>query len=238
MKLFEELDYCRTPLGELILRRRRVASMDDAEVLEVKLDGAFLMSSVVNVSEIALAELVLDEFEAGDLDVAVGGLGLGYTAVAALDHHAVQSVMIIEYLAEVIDWHHRGLVAPAMRLMADPRCRVINGDFFALLNPAVGLDPDEPGRRFHAILLDIDHSPRSVLHPTNSAFYEKDGLIRLSKHLQPRGIFGLWSADPPEKNFLKALAEVFADVRAHEVEFHNPLMHCNEVNTVYVAKLP
>ena len=52
---FEELDYAQTPLGELILRRRRgVAS--DQDIYEVKLDDAFLMSSLVNASEIALAD--------------------------------------------------------------------------------------------------------------------------------------------------------------------------------------
>ena len=49
---FEELDYAETPLGELILRRRKVLSLD-VDVYEVKLDGSFLMSSLVNDSEIS-----------------------------------------------------------------------------------------------------------------------------------------------------------------------------------------
>ena len=59
MKTFEELDYAQTALGELILRRRRTTRGE--EVFEVKLDGAFLMSSLVNTSEIALADLSLSE---------------------------------------------------------------------------------------------------------------------------------------------------------------------------------
>ena len=53
--MFEELDYRETDLGELILRRRGVRSLDGAEVFEVKLDGHFLMSSLVNEAGIALA---------------------------------------------------------------------------------------------------------------------------------------------------------------------------------------
>ena len=59
-------------------------------------------------------------------------------------------------------------------------------DALVAFEHAHGLDPDEPGRRFHAILVDIDHSPRSVLHPTNSAFYEKDGLIGSPEELEGR----------------------------------------------------
>ncbi len=36
---FEELDYRQTPLGELVLQRRRVLALDGAEAIEVKLNG-------------------------------------------------------------------------------------------------------------------------------------------------------------------------------------------------------
>ena len=52
---FEELDYRKTPMGELTLRRRRVALLDGLEVFEVKLGEAFLMSSLFHVVEVALA---------------------------------------------------------------------------------------------------------------------------------------------------------------------------------------
>ena len=89
MAAFEELDYGLTPLGELILRRREVLSLDRAEVFEVKLDGEFLMSSIVNDAEIALAEFALPLVACDRCDVLVGGLGLGYTAKAALDAEVV-----------------------------------------------------------------------------------------------------------------------------------------------------
>ncbi len=85
MKTIEELDYQKTPLGELVLRRRRSPSVPDEPVYEVKLGDEMLMSSSVNVSERALATLALDQWGDGPCDVLVGGLGLGYTAAAALD---------------------------------------------------------------------------------------------------------------------------------------------------------
>ncbi len=233
---FEELDYRQTHLGELILRRRRVPSLGGREVYEVKLGEAFLMSSLFNTGEIALAELGLAGLEA-QLDVVVGGLGLGYTAWAALKHPPVRSVLVIEALAEVIDWHQRGLVPLGEKLTADRRCRLINGDFFALVNsPGQGFDSQSPDRRFHAILLDIDHSPRKLLHPDHGAFYKPPGLRRLTTYLHPGGVFALWSNDPPDYDFLAALDTTFAASQAHVVTFHNPLLNCEAASTVYVAR--
>ena len=81
---FEELDYGMTPLGELILRRREVLSLGRIEVFEVQLNGQFLMSSLVNDTEIALANFALPLLTCTECDVLVGGLGLGYTAKAKL----------------------------------------------------------------------------------------------------------------------------------------------------------
>ena len=234
MKLdFEELDYCNTPIGELMLRRR-IEPRLRVEVYEVKLGDEFLMSSLFTAGEVALANLALSACEAGPLDVAVGGLGLGYTAHAALENAAVRSLLVVEALPVVIDWHRRGLVPLGAGLSADSRCEFLAGDFFARVNSS-GIDPRVPDKRFHAILLDIDHSPRHVLHPDHTAFYSPGGLRRLAVHLQPRGVFGLWSNDPPDEMFRATLAEVFCSVEAHLVEFHNPLQDRDAANTVYLA---
>ena len=233
---FEELDYCQTHLGELILRRRRIPSLGDTEVFEVKLGDDFLMSSLFNTGEIAMAKLGLAELDEAQLDVIVGGLGLGYTAEAALDHPSVQSVLVIEALAEVIGWHQKWLVPLGAKLSTDQRCRLINGDFFALANsPEPGFDPQSPGRQFHAILLDIDHSPRHLLHPDNGAFYAPDSLRHLATNLYPGGVFAMWSNDPPDDDFLETLNTTFAVSQAHIVTFHNPLMDREANCTVYVA---
>ncbi len=231
---FAELDYRQTPLGELILRRRRLAALDGLEVFEVKLGGAFLMSSLFHEVEVALADLGLAAVGAPEQDVVVGGLGLGYTAVAALSHPAVRSLLIVEALDAVIDWHRRGLVPLGPRLTADPRCRMIHGDFFALA--AAGFDPENRSRLFHAVLLDIDHSPRNLLHPRNAGFYEAAGLRGLAARLHPGGVFALWSDDPPDDDFLAALGSAFADATAHVVRFPNPLLGGDSASTVYVAR--
>ena len=220
---FEELDYQKTELGDLILRRRRMLSLEGAEVFEIKLGASFLMSSLFTKVEVALAELALAELQADELDVVVGGLGLGYTARAALQNPAV------------IDWHRRGLVPLGAQLTSDPRCRFFHGDFFRLADCAA-LDPESPGKQFHAVLLDIDHSPQALLHPSHRSFYQGNALRRLAAHLHPGGVFAMWSDDPPEEEFLQALDLAFDSSRAHIVSFHNPLLDCEAASTVYVAR--
>jgi spermidine synthase len=233
---FEELDFRPTPIGALSLRRRRELSLG-VDVYEIKLDDEFLMSSLFTASEIALARLGLGELSGSDLDVVVGGLGLGYTAQAVLEHARVRSLVVVEAFSEVIEWHVRGLLPIGARLTSDPRSRLAHGDFFSMfVSSAQGLDPKSPGQRFHAILVDIDHSPRNVLHPSHAALYEPEGLRRLGDHLHPGGVFALWSNDPPDEDFNAALAQVFATSNAHIVSFHNPLQERDAASTVYVAR--
>ncbi len=232
---FEELDFQPTPLGDLALRRRTVASLEDTEVYEITLGGGFLMSSLFTAVEIALADLALTGRE-GPLDVVVGGLGLGYTAQAALKYPAVRSLAVVEFLAPVIAWHRRGLVPLGLELTSDPRCRFVHEDFFArAADPVTGFDPARPGTKWHAVLLDIDHSPSNLLAETNAAFYRSDGLRRLADQIHHGGIFAMWSDGPPDEQFLQSLHEVFPAARAETVRFPNPLLEEESSSTVYLA---
>jgi len=118
-------------------------------------------------------------------------------------------------------------------LTGDARCRFVHADFFALAAaPQPGFDS---GRRFHAVLLDIDHSPRNLLHPRHAAFYQTDGLRQLAAQLHPNGVFAMWSDDPPDEDFLQSLHRVFANALAHVMKFPNSLLGRDSASTVYVA---
>ena len=233
---FEELDWRETPMGAISLRRRR-DPLSGADVHEVKLDDDYLMSSLFTVAEVAVARLALDRLATDDLHVVVGGLGLGYTAQAVLADPRVASLVVIEALPEIVEWHERGLIPLGLELSADPRCRFVVGDFFAYA-AAGELDPDDPDRAFDAVVVDIDHSPRHLLHERHAAFYEPDGVRRLTSSLRPGGVFTLWSNDPPDDAYTDVLHQVFAAVTAEVVSFANPLQERNATNTVYVATTP
>ena len=236
-RIFEEIDHQSTLLGVLSLRRRRLPATGDQEVYEVKLDDTFLMSSLFTVAEIALANLGLAEVRVPHPEVVVGGLGLGYTARAALDDPRVSSLLVVDALGEVIGWHRAGLVPLGAGLTSDPRCRFVHADFFALAaDPTTGFDPDQPGRRFDAILLDIDHSPEHLIHARHGSFYTPAGLATLARHLRPDGVFALWSNDPPDPAFMDRLSTVFTDTRAEVIRFPNPLQDREATNTIYLGR--
>jgi spermidine synthase len=232
--LFEELDYSNTPLGELVLRRRRILKLD-RDVVEVVLNDEHLMSDYFTVSEVALANIPMALLAADAPDILVGGLGLGYTADAVLGYDHVRSLTVIDYLAPVIRWHHQGVLPLGTRLSDDPRCTLVEDDFFALARGGDGFDPQRPGRRFDGIFLDIDHSPDFYLNPSHADFYSDDGLHRLSGQLKAGGIFALWSNDPPQDEFLARLRQSFAHAQAEEVVFFNPLLEEDCVQTVYMG---
>jgi len=231
---FEEIDWQETPMGPISLRRRIEPSLQ-VDVYEVKLGDEYLMSSLFTAAEVELARLGLAEVAGEELDVLVGGLGLGYTAVTALADPRVRSLTVVEALPQVIDWHRRQLLPDTAGLTSDPRTRLVRGDFFGLVRDGAGFGEGAP-ERFHALLLDIDHTPRHVLHPSHADFYTADGLRALRRHLHPEGVFALWSDDPPDDDFMSVLTGAFPAATAQVVSFPNPLTGGESANTVYVAQ--
>lgn len=233
---YEELDFQKTPIGDLMLRRRKLLQLGGIDVYEVKLGEHFLMTSLFHESESQLSKIGLGLSGRKDLDVVVGGLGLGYTAAAALEDPRVKSLTIVEYLEAVIGWHKNHLVPQGKILTDDPRCRFVNGDFFALAgDPSMSFDPDSPSRKYDAVLLDIDHTPTHVLNRTNSRFYTEDGLRELSRHLKSDGVFALWADGSPDGDFTDHLKKVFSDVKSFHIQFGNPITGGISEGAVYAG---
>ncbi len=236
MLRFEELAFASTPMGELTLRRRHEAAVG-ADIFEVKLGEEYLMSSLFTVAEEELARLGLAALAGeGPVDVVVGGLGLGYTAVTALEDTRVASLTVVDALPEVIEWHQRRLLPVSGTLVDDARTTLVHADFFAIMRGEPGATPGVAGA-LDAILLDVDHTPRFTLDPRHADLYTVSGMRRLARHLAPGGVFALWSDDPPEEVFLDVLRSVFPVVQGHTVEFENPVTEGRSRNGVYVAQL-
>jgi spermidine synthase len=235
-KLFEEIDSQDSPIGEISLRRRRIPVFGDRDIYEVKLGEEFLMSSMFVDAEEALSTLGLAAVEGDKLSVVVGGLGLGYTAVEALKDERIAEQLVVDTLDTVIGWHKDELVPLGKILNADTRNRYVLGSFFDLAtNPSKGFDPSSPGKKFDAILLDIDHSPTEFLNAANASFYTTENLGLMAEQLKPRGVFAMWSQNLPEENFEALLRTVFSSVSSHVVAFYNPFQGCESTNSVYVC---
>jgi len=234
-RLFEEIDYRDTPIGPISLRRRRLLGLG-VDVYEIILGDEHLMSSLFTASEIALSKLGLAALDGDKLDIVVGGLGLGYTAGAALEDSRVGSLIVVEMLEAVVDWHAAGYLPLDPPLGDDPRCRIVTGDFFAKANSDAGFDPLARGRKFDAILIDIDHTPDWLLDARSGSFYSEAGLMQLASHLRPGGIMGLWSDAVEDAAFTARLSSVFDMAWAEPVSFDNPLQDKPFTQTVYLAR--
>ena len=68
------------------------------------------MSRLFHEVEVVLSRLGLEALNRHadqEWDVVVGGLGLGYTAVAALDFPQVRTLLVVDAMEGVIDWHEK-----------------------------------------------------------------------------------------------------------------------------------
>lgn len=234
--MFEELDYAPTPIGAISLRRRHILSLG-IDVFEILLGDEHLMSSLFTASEIALAEKGMAALKGDRLDVLVGGLGLGYTAMAVLADQRLHALDVVDLLEPVIRWHREGLVPMKTELADDPKCRLVQGDFFALAASPDGFDAEHPGRQYDALLIDIDHTPERLLHGGSKGFYTAEGLRAVQRFLKPGGIVGLWSDEPPDEAITDRLAGAFDQAWAEPVVFANPLQEGREVTqAVYLGR--
>ena len=217
-----------SPIGLICLRRRRARSRPDVIATEITLDHQFLMSSVATDSERALATRALELHGGEGLDVLVGGLGLGYTARAALASERVARVEVVELLPQVISWLERDLIPIARELKADGRLVVTQGDVYRRL-------ASEPAARVDAILVDVDTSPERRLGDASELFYTDEGLARCRRHLAPGGVLAVWSyADSPELE--DGLLRVFDDVRVEPITFDNAVTDEEETNWLFFAR--
>ena len=227
----EELDWGDTPWGVISLRRRW-DPVTERDVHEVKLGDDFLMSSQFTKGEEELARIGLASAGGDSLTVLVGGLGLGYTAAAALEDDRVTELTVVEALPMVISWHQRDLLPDTVGLAADPRVRLVLDDFFDLVRTG------RADRTYDAVLLDIDHAPDWLLRDDHGDLYTVEGFARVAAMIVDGGVFALWSDEPPEPEVVRRMGEAFEHSGAHVVAFPNPLTGGESANTVYLAVRP
>lgn len=227
----QELDFGDTPWGAISLRRRfdRITQRD---VHEVKLGDDFLMSSQFTVGEEELSRIGLAAVTGSSLTVLVGGLGLGYTARAALEDDRVTELTVIEALEAVISWHERDLLPDTEGMAADPRVRFVRDDFFDVVRSG------RADRTYDAVLVDIDHAPDWLLRDDHGDLYTVEGFARVGAMLTDDGAFALWSDEPPEPEVVRRMGEAFEHADAHVVPFANPITGGESSNTVYLAVRP
>jgi spermidine synthase len=169
-----------TPRGEVVLRR------DEAGVLELRVNGVFVMDTAHVATEQALAAAVLDRL-ADPGRVVVGGLGLGFTVHRLLADERVREVVVAEIEPPVAAWMRDGTVPHGPAIVGDPRVRLEVADIREVVAA-------EPTGALDAVLLDVDNGPDGLVHDANAAVYDPAFLDRCARRLRPAGWLAIWSA--------------------------------------------
>ena len=160
-----------------------------------------LMDSAIHGSEDALAELACERIRNRPSPrVLIGGLGMGFTAAAALRHLGPASqVTIAELVPGIVEWNHGPLADLAGRPLDDPRVTVRVSDVAEILRREKGA--------YDAILLDVDNGPDGLTRDSNNWLYAQIGLETAHLALRPAGILAVWSAYP-SRPFARRLRHV------------------------------
>jgi spermidine synthase len=201
------LDRARsTDGGELALARRGAQ-------FAIRVDGMELMNSDSHGSEEKLAHHGCAGLRAvRGARVLIGGLGMGYTARAALDALGPDArVDVVELVGAVVRWNRDVIGHLAKEPLDDGRVRVIEGDVAHAIARARGA--------YDAILLDVDNGPTALTSFTNKGLYAPDGLRAALRALRPRGTVAYWSAFMASP-FTTRLREAGADVELKRVRAH------------------
>lgn len=202
-----EIARAETERGDVVLRRR--TSETAADVLELRVNGVFVMDTLETTSEIELAAQALDLVER-PAAVLIGGLGLGFTLQRVLADARVERAVVVEIEEPLIEWMRDGTVPHGPAILADARATVVNAD--------IAMAIAEARSTYDLVLLDVDNGPGYLVHEENEAVYEEQFLRRCRDLLSPGGVLVVWSASvAPE--LLEAMRRVFGDAeeQAHDV---------------------
>ncbi len=162
--------------GELVLRRRTRPGAPD--VLELRVNGVFVMDTLETGSEIEMAALALDLVEA-PVDVVIGGLGLGFTTQRVLADPRVEKVTVVEIEEPLIGWMRDGTVPHGPGLLADRRLQIVNAD--------ISMAVAEARQGHDLLLLDVDNGPHYLVHRDNAELYRARFLTQCRDLLNPGG---------------------------------------------------
>jgi SAM-dependent methyltransferase len=175
------LDRALLPDGsEMTLARR-------GEEHSIRIDGDVLMTSNSHGSEEKLAERGCAGLDAlPQARVLVGGLGMGFTARAALAALRSDAIVdVVELVGAVVRWNRELIGHLADAPLLDPRVQLVEGDVAVAIGTA--------RERYDAILLDVDNGPEAFTARENKHLYSLEGLRRARRALRPGGVVAIWS---------------------------------------------
>ena len=218
-----------SPRGEIVLRERRdpEAGPNAPVVLELRVNGVFVMDTVETSSEKGLATAALRQVE-NPRTVVVGGLGLGFTMHEVLADKRVEKLVVVEIEDALVQWMRDGTVPHGPAYLADERVSVMAADIRVAVAEATPAAYD-------LVLLDVDNGPGFLVYDDNIAIYQREFLEQTRRCLRPGGALVIWSA-AESPALMAEMKEVFGDAVA--VPFEVNLQSRDEQYWIYLARNP
>ena len=200
---YDEVARASSDRGEIVLLRR-------GAVLELRVNGVFVMDTAETGSEIELARAALETVN-DPRDVLVGGLGLGFTAHEVLADSRVERLIVVEIEEALIAWMRDGTVPHGTTYLADERLTITNADIQTAIAEA-------GSQSFDLVLLDVDNGPDYLVYDENAAVYEESFLRSARSTLRSGGALVIWSAAETTR-LQHAMAAAFGNCEAipHDV---------------------
>jgi len=185
---WEEIERAEVPGGEeeVILRKR-------GPEFSIRVAATELMNSRIHGSEDALAELTCSRISRKPgRRILIGGLGMGYTLAAALQHSGDDSLITVaELIPAVIRWNREHLGHLAGNPLADGRVFVRQEDVAETITREKSI--------WDAIILDVDNGPDGITRKVNDRLYGMSGLKNAFLALRTGGVLSIWSSGTDEQ---------------------------------------
>lgn len=185
---WEEIERAEVPGGEeeVILRKRGTE-------FSIRVAATELMNSRIHGSEDALAELTCSRISRKPgRRILLGGLGMGYTLAAALQHSEDDSLITVaELIPAVIRWNREHLGHLAGNPLADGRVFVRQEDVAKTITREKSI--------WDAIILDVDNGPDGLTRKVNDRLYGLSGLKNAFLALRTGGVLSIWSSGTDEQ---------------------------------------
>jgi spermidine synthase len=185
---YVEVARAESARGEVVLRERRDPhDPEGTRVLELRVNGVFVMDTLETTTERQLAAAALARVDE-PRSVVIGGLGLGFTLHEVLADSRVETVAVVEIEDALVRWMRDGTVPHGPSFLADERLRVVTADIRTAMAEATPAAYD-------LVLLDVDNGPGYLVYADNAEIYEETFLAQVAAALRPGGSLVVWSAD-------------------------------------------
>lgn len=176
---------------------------------EMIINGVFIMASYNHLSSELLVRNPMKYFNNhSNVNILVGGLGMGFTVKEACSFGEVGEIDVVEIQPAIVNWNREYLNEFNGSCLNDSRVNIVIDDFHNYVT--------KTDKCYDIISMDIDNGPMMLVKMENKRVYNLDFFRRMKEIMKPQGIFVIWSCNS-EPELLEQIGLVFDCCYVEEV---------------------